>query len=65
MNPERDLASRLARGEYEIDPARVADAMVRRLRRPVPGLGMLVPALLEDLSAGGAQDGAAPGLGAA
>ncbi|MEA2386806.1 MAG: hypothetical protein QOJ22_980 [Thermoleophilaceae bacterium] len=61
MNRTKDLASRLARGEYEIDLDRVAEAILRRRGR---GLLMLVPAEVEG-SAGGPQDDPGPGLSAA
>jgi hypothetical protein len=62
MNQTNDLASRLARGEYEIDEQRVAEAMLRRRGR---GLLMLVPAQGERSAAGGPEDDTGPGLSAA
>ena len=59
MNRTKDLATRLARGEYEIDAAQVAEAM---LRRRGPGLLMLVPDEVEPGSGGGPQDDPGPGL---
>jgi hypothetical protein len=62
MNRNTDLASRVARGEYEIDEHRVAEAMLRRRGN---GLLMLVPARVESPSGGGPQDDPGPGLSAA
>lgn len=62
MNRKNDLASRLANGEYEIDPKRVAEAMLRRRGR---GLLMLVPATGERAPVGPYQGGPGPSLGAA
>ena len=53
MNRTNDLASRLARGEYEIDVDRVAEAMLRRRGR---GLLMLVPTSFEGPAGGGPED---------
>ena len=44
---QRELAGRLARGEYVVDPRAVAEAILRRrmATRPAPRLsGVLVPA---------------------
>jgi len=62
MKRESDLASRVARGDYAIDPARVAEAM---LRRRGPGLLMLVPDEIERSPVRGPQDEPDPGLSAA
>ena len=62
MNRTNDLATRLSRGEYEIDVDRVAEAM---LQRRGPGLLMLVPSEGEHSSGGGPQDDPGPGLSAA
>lgn len=62
MNRTNDLASRLARGEYEIDVKRVAEAI---LRRRGPRLLMLVPAVVDGASGSGPQDDPGPGLSAA
>lgn len=62
MKGTSDLASRLARGEYEIDVTRVAEAI---LRRRGCGLLMLVPTDLEHPAGGGPQDDPGPGLSAA
>ena len=62
MNQTNDLASRLARGEYEIDEQRVAEAMLRRRGR---GLLMLVPPQGERSASGGPEDDPGPGLSAA
>ena len=62
MNRNNDLASRVARGEYEIDEHRVAEAMLRRRGN---GLLMLVPPGGEGSASGGAQDDPGPGLDAA
>ena len=62
MNRTNDLATRLARGEYEIDVDRVAEAI---LRRRGPGLLMLVPADVEGSTGGSPQDDPGPGLSAA
>lgn len=62
MNRKNELASRLARGNYEIDVQRVAEALLRRRGR---GLLMLVPTDVERAAPGGPQDYPGPGLGAA
>ena len=62
MNSNSDLAARLERGEYEIDPKRVAEAMLRRRGR---GLLMLVPAAGDKSPFGGPQGDPGPGLSAA
>lgn len=62
MNRMTDLASRLARGEYEIDVTRVAEAI---LRRRGFGLLMLVPTDREHPAGGGPQEDPGPGLSAA
>ena len=62
MNLTNDLASRLARGEYEIDEQRVAEAI---LRRRGTGLLMLVPSELDRSSGGVPEDDPGPGLSAA
>ena len=62
MNSMNDLASRLARGEYEIDERLVAEAILRRRGR---GLLMLVPADVEGRPTGGPEDNSGPGLSAA
>jgi hypothetical protein len=62
MNRTTDLAARLANGKYEIDPKRVAEAMLRRRGR---GLLMLVPATGEQASIGPDYAGPGPSLGAA
>ena len=62
MNSMNDLASRLARGEYEIDEHRVAEAILRRRGN---GLLMLVPSELDRPAAGGPEDDTGPGLSAA
>ena len=61
MTSTNDLASRLARGEYEIDELRVAEAILRRCGR---GLLMLVTADVEH-ARGGPEDNSGPGLSAA
>lgn len=62
MNQKNDLASRLARGEYEIDPKRVAEAILRQRGR---GLLMLVPTGLDDEPVGSPEGNSGPGLSAA
>jgi hypothetical protein len=62
MNSTNDLASRLARGEYEIDEHRVAEAILRRRGN---GLLMLVPSELDRPAAGRPEDDPGPGLSAA
>ena len=62
MTPTSDLASRLARGEYEIDEHRVAEAILRRRGR---GLLMLVPTQTEGCASCGPEDDPGPGLSAA
>lgn len=62
MNSTNDLASRLARGEYEIDEHRVAEAILRRRGN---GLLMLVPSELDGSSARVPEDDPGPGLSAA
>jgi hypothetical protein len=57
-----DLASRLSRGEYEIDTRLVAEAM---LRRRGSGLLMLVPDEVDGPPVGPPQDDPGPGLDAA
>lgn len=59
---ENDLVARVARGEYVIEPHRVAEAMLRRRGR---GLLMLVPTQLDSRPAGGPEDDPGPGLSAA
>jgi hypothetical protein len=59
---EKDLVSRVARGEYVIDTHRVAEAMLARRGR---GLLMLVPDEVERPAAGGPQDDPGSGLSAA
>ena len=62
MNPNSDLLSRLARGDYEIDEHRVAEAI---LRRRGCGLLMLVPTESDTTAACSPQDDPGPGLSAA
>jgi hypothetical protein len=62
MNRTNDLSMRLARGEYEIDVHRVAEAM---LRRRGPGLLVLVPTDVERSAGGGPHDDPGPGPSAA
>lgn len=62
MNSMNDLASRLARGEYEIDEHRVAEAMLRRRGN---GLLMLVPAEVDRAPTRGPEDDSGPGVSAA
>jgi hypothetical protein len=62
MNANSDLAARLERGEYEIDPKRVAEAMLRRRGR---GLLMLVPRDVQQTAFGGPEGDPGPSLGAA
>lgn len=62
MGRKADVESRVARGEYEIDFHRVAEAMLRRRGR---GLLMLVPTDVERPATGGPQDDPDPGLSAA
>lgn len=62
MKRETDLASRLARGDYVIDPLRVAEAM---LRRRGPGLLVLVPTDPERSPVRGPEDDPGPSLSAA
>ena len=62
MNSMNDLASRLARGEYEIDEHRVAEAILRRRGN---GLLMLVPPELDRSAGGVPEDDPGPGLSAA
>jgi hypothetical protein len=62
MKRKNDVASRLSRGNYEIDVQRVAEAMIRRRGR---GLLMLVSAADERPAASGPQDDPGPGLSAA
>jgi hypothetical protein len=62
MKRKNDVASRLSRGEYQIDVQRVAEAM---LRRRGPGLLVLVSAPGQRPAAGGPQDGPGPSLSAA
>jgi hypothetical protein len=59
---ENDLVARLARGEYVIEPHRVAEAMLRRRGR---GLLMLVPSQPDCLPGRGPEDDPTPGLSAA
>ena len=59
---ENDLVARLARGEYVIEPHRVAEAMLRRRGR---GLLMLVPTQVDDRPVRGPEDDPGPGLSAA
>ncbi len=59
---ENDLVARVARGEYVIEPHRVAETMLRRRGR---GLLMLVPPQLDTPSGGGPEDDTPPGLSAA
>jgi hypothetical protein len=54
--------ARLARGEYVIEPHRVAEAMLRRRGR---GLLMLVPTQADDRPVRGPEDDPGPGLSAA
>lgn len=62
MNHINELATRLSRGDYEIDPKRVAEAMLRRRGR---GLLVLVPSNVERPAFGGPQGDPGPSLGAA
>lgn len=62
MNQKNELASRLSRGEYEIDPKRVAEAILRQRGR---GLLMLVPTGLEDEPVGRPEGDAGAGFSAA
>jgi hypothetical protein len=62
VNLTHDLASRLARGEYEIDEKRVAEAMLRRRGR---GLLVLVPDGVEGPARGRPQDDPGAGFDAA
>lgn len=62
MNSTNDLASRLARGEYEIDEHCVAEAILRRRGN---GLLMLIPPEVDRASGGIPEDDPDPGLGAA
>ena len=62
MKLENDLVARVARGEYVIEPHRVAEAMLRKRGR---GLLMLVPTQLDSSTAGGPEDDPTPGLNAA
>lgn len=62
MDRKHDLTARVARGDYDVDPQRVAEAMLRRRGR---GLLMLVPASGERTAGGGQQHGSGPGLSAA
>ena len=59
---EKDLGSRVARGEYVIDTHRVAEAMLERCGT---GLLVLVPDEVECPSADGPQNDPGPGLSAA
>ena len=59
---DNDLVARVARGEYVIEPHRVAEAMLRRRGR---GLLMLVPTQGNTPPIGGPEDDPAPGLSAA
>ena len=59
---ENDLVARLARGEYVIEPHRVAEAMLRRRGR---GLLMLVPTQPDSPPVSGPEDDPTPGLSAA
>jgi hypothetical protein len=59
---ENDLVARVARGEYVIEPQRVAEAILRRRGR---GLLMLVPTQLDPPSVPGPEDDPTPGLSAA
>ncbi len=61
MTSTNDLASRLARGDYEIDELRVAEAILRRCGR---GLLMLIATDVEH-TVGGPEDDPGPGLSAA
>ena len=58
---ENDLTAQVARGEYVIEPVRVAEAMLRRRGH---GLLMLVPPQLETPPAG-PDDDPGPSLSAA
>lgn len=62
LNRKTDVASRLKRGEYEINVVRVAEAM---LRRRGPGLLMLVPQDLEGPAGRRPEGDPGPSLGAA
>ena len=62
MKRENDLVARVARGEYVIEPHRVAEAMLRRRGR---GLLMLVPTQVDSPPAGAPEDDPTPGLSAA
>ena len=62
MKRDKDLVSRVARGEYVIDTHRVAEAMLRRRGR---GLLMLVPTEVDRSATRGPQDDPGPGLSAA
>ena len=62
MKRERDLVSRVARGEYVIDTHRVAEAM---LARRGTGLLMLVPNEVERPPTDGPKNDPGPGLSAA
>ena len=61
-NRKHDLASLLARDEYEIDVNRVAEAMLKRRGR---GLLMLVPDDVDSAAGAGPQDDPGPGLSVA
>ena len=59
---EKELVTRITRGEYVIDSHRVAEAM---LRRRGPGLLVLIPGEVERPASLGPQDDPGPGLSAA
>ena len=59
---EKDLGSRVARGEYVIDTHRVAEAM---LRKRGAGLLVLIPGDLKSSPSLGPEDDPGPGLSAA
>ena len=62
MKREKDLVSRVARGEYVVDTHQVAEAMIRRRGR---GLLMLISAEVERPVITGPEDDSGPGLSAA
>jgi hypothetical protein len=62
MTLDADLRLRIARGDYDVDPQAVAQAIIDRIAGPS---GVLVPAQLDRLLVLADQDEPPSGLGAA
>ena len=62
MTVDPDLRMRIARGDYDVDPQAVAQAIIDRIAGPS---GMLVPAQLDRLVFLAQQDETPPGPDAA